>query len=143
MFSISSGSHKQSECKESESAARQIAPEARPPSPRMCSPCQPGTILVQPICPVELTKAVSTKEDSRVVDSLPKVNITYRRRYQSASPRPRRGKMGVHSIADRTEQMGALSPDGAPIADSIASSEVIGSNMGAAHEALLGVIQGY
>ena len=138
-----SGSHKRSECKESESAARQIASEARPPSPCMYSPCQPGTNLVQPICPVELTKAVSTKEDSRAVDPLPKVNITYRRHYQSAPPRPRRGKMGAHSTADRTEQMGALSSDGAPIADSIAYTEVIGSNMGAAHEALLGVIQGY
>ena len=138
-----SGSHKRSECNELGSASRQISPAARPPSPSMYSPCQPGTNLVQPICPVELSKAVSTKEDNRDIDPLPKVNITYRRPYQSAPPRPRRGKMGAHLTADRTEQMGALSSDGAPIADNIASSEVIGSNMGASHEALLGVNQGY
>ena len=136
-------SHKRSECNESGSASRQISPAARPPSPSMFSPCQPGTNSLQPVCPVELTKAASTKDDSRDIDPLPKVNITYRRRYQSALPRPRRGKMGAHMTADRNEQMGALSSDDNwRIADNIASSEVIGSNMGAAHEALPGVNQG-
>ena len=136
------GRHKRSECNESRSTSRQISPAARPPSPSMYSPCQSGTNPLQPICPVELTKAASTKDDSRNIDPLPKVNITYRRRYQLAPPRPRRGKMGAHMTADRNEHMSALSSDRASIANNIASSEVIDSNMGAAHEALPGVNQG-
>ena len=140
--SASNGGHKRSEGNESGSVSRPISPAVCPPPLSMNSPSQPGTNPIQPVCPVESTKAASTKDACRNTDLLPKVNITYRRLYQSAPPHPRRGKGGVHLTADRNEQMGALSSDGAVMADNIATSEMIGSNMGAVHEALPGVNQG-
>ena len=85
--------------------------------------------------------AVSTEEARLNIDHLPKFEITYRCRYESAPPRPRRGKGGDHLAADTNEQMGAFSRDVTVMVDTIATSKVIGSNMGAAHEALIGVDQ--
>ena len=121
-------------CEDGSSNVRPTSPAVRPPSPSMNSPSQSGTIPIQPICPVESTTAASTKDARRNTDHVPKVNITYRPRYQSALPYPQRGKGVVHMTADSNEQMGALSSDGAIMAINIATSEVIGSNMGAVHE---------
>ena len=129
--SASNGGHKRSEGNESGSVSRSISPAVHPSSPSMNSPSLPGTNSIQPICPMESTTAASIKDARRNTDHVPKVNITYRRHYQLAPPRLRRGKGGVHMAADSNEQMGALSSDGTIMAFNIATSEVIGSNMGA------------
>ena len=67
--------------------------------------------------------------------------ITYRRRYQSAPPRPRRGKGGDHLVINTKEHIAAFLPDIAVIGETIANPQVISSSMGAPHEAPGGVGQ--
>ena len=105
--STSNGNHKraspESEGNESGSVSRPISLAVRPPPPSMNSLCQPVTNPIQPVYPEESTKVALTKDARRNIDHLPKVDITYIRRYQSAPPRPRRGKGGVRLTADTNE----------------------------------------
>ena len=130
-----------SEGDESGSVSRPTSPAVCFPSPSKNTQNQQGINPLQLVSLEESTMDASTEEARLNNENMPKFDITYRRRYQSALPHPRRGKWGDHLATDTKEQMGAFLPDVAVMGETTTNPEVIGSSMGAAHEALIGVDQ--